>query len=159
MFARNCILRRIAKLRFFLVFIYTCIYILGGNHKSMLNVELWNKITRNPILQMERPSQNIVGDKKIFSWWISHWLFHFNCSKAVTRYVLFWQIWDIIADSFQTFHFLGQIYPIFTLYNQDDDEQLSVTIGGDVSIYYEDTDELPLDENYISFGLSLDDGE
>lgn len=54
---------------------------------------------------------------------------------------------------------LGQIYPIFTLYNQDDDEQLSVTIGGDVSVYYEDTDELPLEENYISFGLSLDDGE
>lgn len=54
--------------------------------------------------------------------------------------------------------FLGQIYSLFTLYSAEGDEQLSVSVGRDVSIYYEDTDEMPLENNLIPFDVSLDDG-
>ncbi|KAG5880671.1 hypothetical protein JTB14_037568 [Gonioctena quinquepunctata] len=53
----------------------------------------------------------------------------------------------------------GQIYPLFSLYSRDGDEQLSVTVGRDVTIFYEDEEEMPVEDNLISFGISVDDGE
>lgn len=47
---------------------------------------------------------------------------------------------------------------MFTLYSKEGDEQLVVTIGRDVTVYYEDVDEKPLIGNLISFGVSVDDG-
>lgn len=47
---------------------------------------------------------------------------------------------------------------LFTIYNEEGEEQLSVALGSDVSIYYEDTDGLPEEENLISFGTNIDDG-
>lgn len=44
------------------------------------------------------------------------------------------------------------------MYSAEGDEQLSVSVGRDVSIYYEDTDEMPLENNLIPFDVSLDDG-
>nr|CAH7728115.1 unnamed protein product [Callosobruchus chinensis] len=53
----------------------------------------------------------------------------------------------------------GATYPLFTLYSRDGDEQLSVNIGSDITLYYEDTEELPLENNLIPFGVAIDDGE
>lgn len=49
--------------------------------------------------------------------------------------------------------------PLFTIYNDDGDEQLSITVGRDVSLYYEDLNELPEEGNFVSFDESVDDGE
>lgn len=48
---------------------------------------------------------------------------------------------------------------LFTIYSDDGDEQLSITVGKDISMYYEDTEGLPEEGNFISFGESVDDGE
>lgn len=55
---------------------------------------------------------------------------------------------------------LGKISAsLFTIYSDDGEEQLAVSLGRDVSLYYEDMDGLPEDENLISFGVNIDDGE
>ncbi|VEN60000.1 unnamed protein product [Callosobruchus maculatus] len=53
----------------------------------------------------------------------------------------------------------GATYPLFTLYSRDGDEQLSINIGSDITLYYEDTEELPLENNLIPFGVAIDDGQ
>lgn len=58
------------------------------------------------------------------------------------------------------FNVLGKVSaPLFTLFNEESIEQLSVSLGRDVSFYYEDIDGLPEEENLISFGVNIDDGE
>lgn len=44
-----------------------------------------------------------------------------------------------------------------TIYSDEGDEQLSVSIGRDVSLYYEDIEELPEEGNYMTFDVSMDD--
>lgn len=44
-----------------------------------------------------------------------------------------------------------------TIYSDEGDEQLSVSIGRDVSLYYEDMEELPEEGNYMTFDVSMDD--
>lgn len=57
------------------------------------------------------------------------------------------------------FWILGKVSAsLFTIYNEEGEEQLSVALGSDVSLYYEDTDGLPEEENLISFGVNIDDG-
>lgn len=46
-----------------------------------------------------------------------------------------------------------------TLYSEEGDEQLSITAGRDVSMYYEDVDGLPEEGNFISFGVAIDDSQ
>lgn len=46
-----------------------------------------------------------------------------------------------------------------TLYSEEGDEQLSITAGRDVSLYYEDVDGLPEEGNFMSFGVEIDDNK
>lgn len=50
-----------------------------------------------------------------------------------------------------------QSFPLFTIYSEDGDEQLSITVGREVSLYYEDEEEKPVEGNYINFGISAAD--
>lgn len=46
-----------------------------------------------------------------------------------------------------------------TVYSDSGDEQLLISLGTDVSIFYEDIDGNPSDGNMVSFGVNIDDGE
>lgn len=50
----------------------------------------------------------------------------------------------------------GQSAPILALYNLDGDEEIVVTVGREISIFYEGIFD---DDNYISFEANIDDGE
>lgn len=52
---------------------------------------------------------------------------------------------------------IGSSFPLLTIYSDEGDEQLSVSIGRDVSLYYEDVEELPEEGNYMTFDVSIDD--
>lgn len=65
----------------------------------------------------------------------------------------------ILLFHFFLFLFLGGTVPIFTIYSEEGDEQLAVTVGDEITMYYEDTDGLPEEENYISFDTNLAVGE
>lgn len=50
----------------------------------------------------------------------------------------------------------GETAPILALYNLDGDEEIVVTVGREISIFYEGTSE---DENYVPFEANIDDGK
>lgn len=45
------------------------------------------------------------------------------------------------------------------MYSDEGDEQLTITIGRDINIYYEDIFGLPEEGNFIPFGVAVDDDE
>ncbi|XP_066260177.1 collagen alpha-2(XI) chain-like [Euwallacea similis] len=50
-----------------------------------------------------------------------------------------------------------QSFPLLTLYSAEGDEQLSVTVGREIGLYYEDDEELPVEGNYMTFNVSAVD--
>lgn len=48
---------------------------------------------------------------------------------------------------------------IFTVYGESGEEQLSVSIGTDVSLYYADEEPEDPDDNLVSFDVNIDDGQ
>lgn len=54
---------------------------------------------------------------------------------------------------------IGSSFPLLTIYSDEGDEQLSVSIGRDVTLYYEDMEELPEEGNYMTFDVSMDDDQ
>lgn len=57
------------------------------------------------------------------------------------------------------FCFIGQTAPIFALYSYEGEEQIVITIGKEVNVYYEDEEGFPEEGNYIQFDVAIDDGE
>lgn len=53
----------------------------------------------------------------------------------------------------------GVTTSFLSMYSDEGDEQLTLTIGRDVNIYYEDIFGLPEEGNFISFGVAVDDNE
>lgn len=51
-----------------------------------------------------------------------------------------------------------QIYPIFTIYSEEGNEQLSVVVGGpNITIFYNTGAETSADDNFINFEVGIDD--
>jgi collagen type V/XI/XXIV/XXVII alpha len=47
----------------------------------------------------------------------------------------------------------GHTYNLFTIYSEDGEEQLAVSLGSDITFYYQDVGDS------VEFGLPVDDGE
>lgn len=48
---------------------------------------------------------------------------------------------------------------VFTVYSDSGEEQIAVTIGDDVNLYYKDTDSEHLEGIVVSFGANVNDGQ
>ncbi|CAG2061642.1 unnamed protein product, partial [Timema podura] len=48
---------------------------------------------------------------------------------------------------------------LFTVYSDTGDEQLAVSLGDDVTLFYEDSEGKPQTENTLSFGVNISNGE
>jgi hypothetical protein len=47
----------------------------------------------------------------------------------------------------------------FTIYSDTGDEQIAVSLGDDVTLFYEDPDTKPVSKKTISFGADISDGK
>jgi hypothetical protein len=47
----------------------------------------------------------------------------------------------------------------FTIYSDTGDEQIAVSLGDDVTLFYEDPDTKPASKKTISFGADISDGK
>lgn len=107
-------------------------------------------------VQIDRKGGDVIKHEQIISTRISERFFHLGSSeifRSVVKEITF----RIFLASLRLV--VGGIAPLFTIYSEEGDEQLAITVGREVSMYYEDTDGLPEEDNYISFDTSVGIGE
>lgn len=49
------------------------------------------------------------------------------------------------------------ILPLFSIYSQSSERVLSVMVGSDIQLYYQDTDGTPIHNTIVSFGIGFAD--
>lgn len=57
-----------------------------------------------------------------------------------------------------TFHPGARRAAFFTIYSDTGDEQIAVSLGDDITLFYEDPDTKPASKKTISFGADISDG-
>lgn len=49
------------------------------------------------------------------------------------------------------------VFPLFSMYSQSSERVLSLLVGSDIQLYYQDTDGTPVRNTVVSFGIGFDD--
>lgn len=52
---------------------------------------------------------------------------------------------------------IGRV-PLFSIYSSESEEVLSLLVGTDIALYYQDTEGNPKSDPVVSFGVNIDDG-
>lgn len=52
---------------------------------------------------------------------------------------------------------MREVLPLFSIYSQISDRVLSLMVGPDIQLYYQDTDGTPVRNNIVSFGIGFTD--